>query len=479
MTEGQVVRWGKRPITAFWLALAALLAWGCEDPIAPAPPSDDDDAEQRDPAPSLPSGAVSLDSASREDGIVGNISFGEHEASFESFIDEETGAAIAVVRGQDFEVAAELRSEADATVSFNGHSFDGYGPIAADEEEQLAQLAADPMAHALALIPLEVGCAVDADDTREQRAALLLPWQLLTKYAAQWPTVAAFEAAASCTYFRDAHEETIADTVADLPLGLSLSNADAVPHVFPYFPFDEAGAAEHATRGHGGVCGALCRGTCGPDCPTSNCTRTFEWYCVQSGGENTGTKRVRTHWHCGSHSGCRDHDNCYDGCNSTYGCGTWSAAYCRRGCDTICLMDHGVSDCNSWRTGGGPYDSYHDHAGSDQTDHTMCPPPDATGGMGGSGGAGTTGTGAYGGYPGTGAYGGSGGYGAYGGSGGYGAYGGSGGYGAYGGYPGTGAYGGYGAHGGYPGTGAYGGSGGYGSHTGTGAYGGYPSTGSY
>ena len=98
--------------------------------------------------------------------------------------------------------------------------------------------------------------------------------------------------------------------------------------------------------------GSLCRGACGPDCPSSCTPLMNQVLCVPDPSGN---------WHfnceypdvlrCGSHAGCRAHDLCYDGCASDP-----HSVICRRACDVNCLDDYGFQRCNSWRTGGGPFD---------------------------------------------------------------------------------------------------------------------------
>lgn len=107
--------------------------------------------------------------------------------------------------------------------------------------------------------------------------------------------------------------------------------------------------------------GAQCRGACGPDCPSTCTPLPNQKACVAN---SAGT----CHWiyeypgviRCGSHLGCRNHDACYDRCAATRGetdlCHHGGTCHC--GCDYDCIHDHTVAECNSWRTGGGPYDSF-------------------------------------------------------------------------------------------------------------------------
>lgn len=109
-------------------------------------------------------------------------------------------------------------------------------------------------------------------------------------------------------------------------------------------------------RDPGIASGAECRGACGPDCPATCRALPAESVCLE-------WQTADCRWHakvctypmieCGSHDGCRTHDACYDACATAF----WPAA-CRRACDLACVNDHGADDCNSWRQGQGPYDSW-------------------------------------------------------------------------------------------------------------------------
>lgn len=104
--------------------------------------------------------------------------------------------------------------------------------------------------------------------------------------------------------------------------------------------------------------GALCRGACGPDCPPTCTPQPDVHLCVpDSSGSCHHVCTYTNVIECGSHQGCRDHDDCYDRCAAAgerdlcYAGGT-----CHCGCDMACIRAHGIGSCNSWRTGGGPFD---------------------------------------------------------------------------------------------------------------------------
>ena len=59
--------------------------------------------------------------------------------------------------------------------------------------------------------------------------------------------------------------------------------------------------------------GSLCRGACGPDCPSSCAPLNDQHLCVQ---DSHGCNYLCVYHviSCGSHAGCRTHDDCYDAC---------------------------------------------------------------------------------------------------------------------------------------------------------------------
>ena len=66
--------------------------------------------------------------------------------------------------------------------------------------------------------------------------------------------------------------------------------------------------------------GALCRGACGPDCPSSCAAQPNVTLCIP---DSTGHCHVSCTYssviECGSHAGCREHDACYDRCAAILG----------------------------------------------------------------------------------------------------------------------------------------------------------------
>jgi outer membrane protein OmpA-like peptidoglycan-associated protein len=103
--------------------------------------------------------------------------------------------------------------------------------------------------------------------------------------------------------------------------------------------------------------GALCRGACGPDCPPTCTALPPVSICVP---DSTGACHVTCIYpaviSCGTHVGCQVHDACYDACAAAGEhdlC--YSGGWCHCGCDANCINTHTVAECNSWRTGHGPF----------------------------------------------------------------------------------------------------------------------------
>jgi Domain of unknown function (DUF4157) len=105
--------------------------------------------------------------------------------------------------------------------------------------------------------------------------------------------------------------------------------------------------------------GALCRGTCGIDCPKGTCDEPSDLVIC----ENVGDRHV---WHtytnyatCGAHQGCKDHDACYDAAAEMpiWGFGGFMIGPMYRACDLEALCGYTFKQAVTWAGGGGPYDS--------------------------------------------------------------------------------------------------------------------------
>ena len=337
------------------------------------------------------SGELELDNFSAEDGIAGQTGSGSDVVTFSSTIADD-GEVIALYDfGDDQIVQVTLMSDEDAIMTFGGADFTGHGALNEAQMTALDDLISTDPGGILAHVPMALGCEISSseatNETDAQRAALVMPWQMLIKYSTDYPTVQSLESEGSCRYLFNEDDWLSGPRDEDVfagyqrPGGLMLSTSDIVPFVIGFFPFDEVGAVDpDEFKGHGGrPCGALCPGTCGPDCEPAACSTRFEWECLlDADGNNIGDKKLIKIWRCGSHQGCRDHDSCYDGCNILNGCGSWGAATCRRACDTACIAEQGYNNCVNWMNGNPPYDEFNTYRHTiidSQTDHAMCPVP--------------------------------------------------------------------------------------------------------
>ncbi|MCP4600358.1 MAG: SUMF1/EgtB/PvdO family nonheme iron enzyme [Proteobacteria bacterium] len=275
-----------------------------------------------------------------------------------------------------------------ATITWNGVTIDGFGPLTSAEEQALNNLAQSGLAESLAMIPLDASCgSVELDLAAAQ--ALLLPWQLLLKYTSCDPAADARALAdkSACSYFGDIDFDK-------MPKYILMSDNDPIPYVFGSIPFDEAGAisadqarcpqavpalphevARSFEESHETLCGSRCRHACGRGCAPRNCTEEEGYECDPS-------QTVLQKWEkyeCGVHQGCIDHDDCYDVCDALWGCSPISLNRfnCHRVCDIKCLDSYcpscgnpnlsglmavgcmpSLCSCTKWMKGSGPFTSY-------------------------------------------------------------------------------------------------------------------------
>jgi len=136
------------------------------------------------------------------------------------------------------------------------------------------------------------------------------------------------------------------------PTGGPVTQCDDVPPPCPAVP------PNAQPKNPGIASGSLCRGACGPDCPSSCVVQNDYHSCVT---DSHGCVYLCSYREikCGSDEGCRTHDNCYDNCaeseNENGLCLTGNACHCL--CDIDCADTYNSSACLSWMVGGGPYDS--------------------------------------------------------------------------------------------------------------------------
>lgn len=112
-------------------------------------------------------------------------------------------------------------------------------------------------------------------------------------------------------------------------------------------------------RDPGLASGALCRGTCGVDCPPKpSCTNPYDLTrCVERGEKHEWHTYVN-YARCGTHQGCRDHDACYDYAATMpiWGFGGFMIGPMYRACDAEAACTYGFGTAIGWARGGGPYD---------------------------------------------------------------------------------------------------------------------------
>jgi len=111
------------------------------------------------------------------------------------------------------------------------------------------------------------------------------------------------------------------------PIGMAVGGKEA-PHL----------------RDPGFTSGALCRGACGPDCPTGRC-KNLPDIAIEN-REKTGTCWYYGVIECPSDKGCQEHDSCYDWCESNgY---NFMLDTCHLQCNGRCFDTYGYATCSKW-----------------------------------------------------------------------------------------------------------------------------------
>ena len=130
-----------------------------------------------------------------------------------------------------------------ATLAWNGISIDGFGALIDAERDALRSLSTHPIARALTMVALDLGCRDEAASLDDAAiAALLFPWQVILKYevADRGREIPHFLAESSCSFsgFREDDK--------DEPLNLAVlwDNSNPIPTTLFLFPFDGEGQAE-------------------------------------------------------------------------------------------------------------------------------------------------------------------------------------------------------------------------------------------
>ena len=322
----------------------------------------------------------------------------------------------------------DFTDEATASMTWNGITFDGLGPLTKEELAALENLMESDLAHGINIIPLDAACQGENKIDPKQVAALLYPLQMRFKYLItnreeEGMRLGSFS---QCDYGESG------ENTAEFSSVIQLTPSAPVPVVIGYFPFDVDGAIENplsqipgaktaclGTNPGGpallgpslvdgpetwvstkvdefGPCEAKCRGACGADCDLDNCSLTNELRCELDGsGQNTGYETKILIYDCGLHKGCIEHDACYDRCNVAFGCNSWGATACRhnwRGdffgnpmqenCDQQAMIVEGFGNPILWMYGFGPKSSretfeYTDKEYQKQYNPEKCPEPGA------------------------------------------------------------------------------------------------------
>lgn len=88
----------------------------------------------------------------------------------------------------------------------------------------------------------------------------------------------------------------------------------------------------------------LCRGACGPDCPTGRCEKQ-QMRIIQN-HDGTGTCMYTNIISCPTHPGCQEHDACYDYCEDNGYTHFWDG--CHLQCNQRCYDKYGRGTCTPW-----------------------------------------------------------------------------------------------------------------------------------
>jgi hypothetical protein len=256
------------------------------------------------------------------------------------------------------EVVLQPRESQTGSVIIDGLEIAGQGDLGDDQKAALQQLARSSLGAAVIQVPMALGCQVSYSELTHERAALLLPWQLLLKYQPELANVYESEAQSDCKYFNPASPG---------PTGLLLDREWPFPRIFGFYPVEFADSSmtlmdgalyivDDSFTASSGNCRSHCRGACGSDCTPNNCVSqglADESTCEATGDISAAvTESVET-LTCGVEKGCIDHDACYDACLEQYGCGVFATlgGACRRQCDFACISEYSLSVCSDWASG--------------------------------------------------------------------------------------------------------------------------------
>ena len=349
----------RNPRRSFGATLLAGLVFsaGCADPACRPDPCADDPGTVCVEGECL---EALLTATATSDGVSGELEFVDGAVVTYQASRESEGAGSATLTLGEQSVQASFDAEGLLALKTGGLTMDGDGELTAEEQAAIDALAEGPLADALALVPLQLGCTAGLEEVPyEAVAALLAPWQAVLKYhdADRSERAKEYGARSGCGYFAELDGST-----SGIPQNylLRLSWESPLPAVLAVLPFDDVGefvdTDRRALASETGPCNSLCRGACGADCQPINCEQETTEECEQDiGGNATGYTIASLTHTCGTAPGCQEHDDCYDTCHAQLGCGTWDAAYCRRGCDIDAAETYGYRQCAEWAQGLGPF----------------------------------------------------------------------------------------------------------------------------
>jgi hypothetical protein len=155
------------------------------------------------------------------------------------------GTATATYRMDEPEALLEIRLDeaGRGEILWQGMTLDGYGALDPDEAAALVDLATSPLARAITMVPLDLGCVDGAGRLSDQiYAPLLQPWQMILKYeiADRDTVVREFLSQSRCGFPGNLERRP------EKPRNVKvLWDADhSVPSVHLYLPFDGVGQME-------------------------------------------------------------------------------------------------------------------------------------------------------------------------------------------------------------------------------------------
>ena len=250
-------------------------------------------------------------------------------------------------------------SGSSSSMTWQGSAYTGAVGIAQADLDRLHSLATQ-YGPILAQIPMQIGIRPEfaesaiqteaqfeaAAQTGRQRAALLVPWQMMVWYLADVDSLVPVNYAA-------------------YPSSVGLRISDGFPQIDGNWPFGTTATTCPPGGGSGGSGGpypaahshqsgtcpgtryaSSCRGACGSNCDT--CTTTTQMTCTN--GQQTTT----TTYDCPTHACCVSHDMCYDKCATDNGCGATQCqrqniATCQADCNNKCIACAGGGAAGLWQ----------------------------------------------------------------------------------------------------------------------------------